>query len=164
MSWTPKGDRILTQTADPADGYNSRIKVLAADGTHVRTIEPTTGIETLSPLVSPDGQRVAYADLALGDKWTIRVEPIDGLGESVETGAAFEGGAAIFRWSPDGELLIVTHQFHKETWLLTRSAALAAAPRGTILAPWPGSAWPPDEISLWRTTLRLGRTTPEPEG
>ena len=117
VSWTPKGDRILTQTADPAHGYNSRIKVLAADGTHVRTIEPTTGIETLSPLVSPDGQRVAYADLALGDRWTIRVESIDGLGESVETGAAFQGGAAIFRWSPDGKSLIVTHQFHKQTWL-----------------------------------------------
>ena len=55
-----------------------------------------------------------------GEKWTIRVEPIDGSAESVETDATFPGIAASFSWSPDGTQLIVTHHFYKETWLFDR--------------------------------------------
>jgi len=116
VSWAPAGDRILTQTAGPA-GY-LRIRVLSADGAEVETIEPTTGNGTVSPMISPDGQRIAYADLREPDgEWTLRVQPIDGDSTPVETGATFVGGAAAFRWSPDGESLIVTHHFFKETWL-----------------------------------------------
>ena len=86
VTWTPAGDRILTQTMEPATGY-IKIRVLAADGTEIRTIEPTSGVVTVNPVVSPDGQRVAYADMTSDERWTIRVEPIDGSAESVETGA-----------------------------------------------------------------------------
>ena len=120
VAWTPAGDRILTQTADAAVGGYTRIQVLEANGTPVRRIEPTTGTETYSPVVSPDGQRVAYADVA-GDAWTIRVEPIDGSAEPTETGARFFGIAAAFRWSPDGRSLIVTHHYNKQTWLFDAS-------------------------------------------
>ena len=115
MSWTPDGNRILTQTADPA-GF-LRVRVLSPDGTLIRTIEPTTGDGTMSQIISPDGRRVAYADLLEPGKWTVRIEPIDGSAEPFETGAKFDGGAAAFRWSPDGESLIVTHHFYKATWL-----------------------------------------------
>lgn len=118
VTWTPAGDRILTQAADPSVGNNQRIHVLAADGSLIRTIEPTTGDETISPVVSPDGKRVAYADIdAGGGMWTIRVEPIDGSAEATEVDLPWGGQAAAFRWSPDGESLIVTHHFFKQTWL-----------------------------------------------
>ena len=55
--------------------------------------------------------------MTVGRGWTIRVEPIDGSAEATEIGAPFRGQAAAFRWSPDGESLIVTHHFYKETWL-----------------------------------------------
>ena len=71
----------------------------------------------LNPVVSPDGRRVAYADMTSDEWWTIRVEPIDGSAPSVETGATFRGIASAFRWSPDGTQLIVTHHYDKDTWL-----------------------------------------------
>ena len=121
VSWTPAGDRILTQTSEPAHRSYMRVRLLAPDGTLIRTIEPTSGQETTSPLVSPDGRRVAYADVTARGEWTIRVAPIDGLTEPVETGAKFDGGLAVFRWSPDGESLVVTHHGYKETWLFDAS-------------------------------------------
>ena len=118
VTWTPTGDRILTQTADPAHGNFLRIRVLAADGTPIATIEPTTGVETVSPVVSPDGQRVAYADFETRSvNWTMRIEPIDGSGDPVAIGDPFVGQAATFSWSPDGEQLIVSHQYYKWTRL-----------------------------------------------
>ena len=65
--------------------------MLEPDGSTIRTIEPTSGVETVSPVVSPDGQRVAYADMTSDEAWTIRVAPIDGSAEPVETGATFGG-------------------------------------------------------------------------
>jgi Tol biopolymer transport system component len=88
------------------------------DGTLVRTIEPTTGVETINAVVSPDGQRVAYADMKTrSGYWTMRVERLDGTGEATEIELPWPGQAAAFRWSPDGEQLIVSHQYYKETWL-----------------------------------------------
>jgi Tol biopolymer transport system component len=113
--WTPAGDRILTQTMDRA-GY-IKVRVLGADGGLLGTIEPTSGVMTVNPVVSPDGRRVAYADMTDAEGWTIRTETLDGSAESVETGATFPGIAASFSWSPDGNQLIVTHHFSKETWL-----------------------------------------------
>ena len=116
VTWTPAGNRILTQTMDPGTGY-LKIRVLGADGELIRTIEPTSGVQTVSPIVSPDGQRVAYADMTSDENWVIRVEPIDGSSEPVETGASFLGIAAGFRWSPDGNNLMVTHHYFRQTWL-----------------------------------------------
>jgi Tol biopolymer transport system component len=117
VAWTPTGDRIFTQSADPAHFGYTRIRELEPDGALIATIEPTSGAETVSPVVSPDGSRLAYADLTADGEWTIRVVSIDGSSDAVETGATFAGAAAAFRWSPDGEILIVTHHFSKETWL-----------------------------------------------
>jgi hypothetical protein len=55
--------------------------------------------------------------MATSETFRIRVAAIDGKGSPVETGAEFLGGAATFRWSPDGHTIIVTQQFHKVTWL-----------------------------------------------
>ena len=107
---------------------------------------------------------MAYADIAAGGgAWTIRVEPIDGSAEPVETGAAFGGQAAAFRWSPDGESLITTHHFYKQTWLFDADGGPGTqmhldGPRFHGLA---------TDRSLTKshsgaTTLRLGRTSPEP--
>jgi Tol biopolymer transport system component len=117
VSWTPAGDRILTQTSEPAHRSYMRVRQLAPDGTMIRTIEPTSGEETASPMVSPDGRRVAYADVTADGEWTIRVAPLDGSAQPVETGATFGGTAAAFGWSPDSESIIVTHHFYKGTWL-----------------------------------------------
>jgi Tol biopolymer transport system component len=115
VTWTPDGTRILTQAAD--ERGDVKVRILASDGTPLGRIEPTTGDETVSPAVSPDGKRVAYADIRGHGPWTLRIEPVDGSSDPVETGATFEGQAATFRWSPDGETLIVTHHYDKETWL-----------------------------------------------
>jgi Tol biopolymer transport system component len=116
VSWTTDGNRILTQSAVPTTGY-IRARVLRPDGTEVRAIAPKTGDETVSPLVSPDGKRVAYVDAVADGLWTIRIEPIDGSAKATEIDVPWGGQAAAFRWSPDGETIIVTHQYYKETWL-----------------------------------------------
>jgi Tol biopolymer transport system component len=115
VTWTPDGTRILTQAAD--ERGRVKVRILAADGTPLGRIEPKTGDETVSPIVSPDGKRVAYADIIEHGQWTLRIEQIDGSSDPIETGASFEGQAATFRWSPDGETLIVTHHYDKQTWL-----------------------------------------------
>jgi Tol biopolymer transport system component len=136
VTWTPDGTRILTQAAD--ERGHVKVGILASDGTPLGRIEPTTGDETVSPVVSPDGKRVAYADITGHGPWTLRIEQIDESSDPVETGANFVGQAATFRWSPDGETLIVTHHFDKQTWLFDADGSPGR------LATWtdPGSnAW-----------------------
>ena len=120
VSWTPDGSRILTQSAIPTTGYIVA-RALRPDGTEVRAIAPKTGDETVSPLVSPDGKQVAYVDAVADGPWTIRIEPIDGSDKATEIDVPWGGQAATFRWSPDGEQLIVSHQYYKETWLFDAS-------------------------------------------
>jgi len=114
VSWAPDGDRILTQSADAHDTF-LRVRILTADGTQVAQIRPTLGAETLSPVLSPDGKRIAYADMMSSEYWQIRTVSIDGVSDPVETGAEFGGGAAAFRWSPDGTKIVVTHHYYKHT-------------------------------------------------
>ena len=113
--WSQDGQTIVTQRADPAG--NLRVVILDADGVDGRVIDPDPGIETMYPIVSPDGRQIAFADLSPGDSWRLRVAPIDDTTAPV-TVADFGGGAAAYGWSPDGRSLIVTHHFHRETWLV----------------------------------------------
>ena len=71
----------------------------------------------MAPAVSPDGTRLAYAEIS-ADRWRLHVRPIDGSGTDVTTDHEFLGAGAAFRWSPDGRLLIVNQHYYLETWLI----------------------------------------------
>ena len=116
-SWTPAGDRIVTQLAGPL-GY-MRVVVLDSDGREVDRIDAAgaTDVDEIGPVVAPDGTRLAYAEVA-GDIWALHVRQLDGTGTDVTTDHEFLGGAAAFRWSPDGRQLIVNHHYFPGTWLV----------------------------------------------
>jgi len=114
-AWTADGTRILTQVHGPY-GY-MRVEALDPDGTVRQTFCPVVGLETLAPLLSPDGRSVAYADLGAGDHWTLRVARLGESGPPVGV-AEFDGGAASYAWSPDGRTIVVTHHYFRETWLV----------------------------------------------
>jgi Tol biopolymer transport system component len=127
--WAKNGDAIVTQRQMPDTLGYQRVVILAPDGSEVTTIEPTTGIETAAPVVSPDGTRIAYADLTSSENWTLRIADVGGAGPTLSTEATFLGGAATYRWSPDGKTIIVTHHYWIETHLVdTATGAMREAP------------------------------------
>jgi Tol biopolymer transport system component len=116
--WAKNGDAIVTQRQLPGTYGYQRVVILAPDGSDVVAIQPTSGIETLAPVTSPDGTRIAYADLTSSENWTLRIADVDGGGPALASDATFRGGAATYRWSPDGTTVIVTHHYWMKTYLV----------------------------------------------
>ena len=52
-----------------------RVLVLDADGQEVgrATLDDTTYVDQLAPVVSPDGTQIAYAGIGAGDSWHVHV-------------------------------------------------------------------------------------------
>lgn len=117
-AWARSGQVIVTQGQQAGTMGYLRVLTLTPDGVTLDAIEPTTGVETTAPVVSPDGERVAYADMKASEEWTLRIAAIDGKGAPLETQATFRGGAATYRWSPDGKTIIVTHHYWMQTYLV----------------------------------------------
>ncbi len=117
-SWTPDGERIVTQ-ASGSGSTLMRVLVLDADGREVGSIglDDGTYADHLAPVVSPDGTRIAYA-VASGDLWRVHTAPLDGSGPDVPSDHEFGGLAASLHWSPDGKTIIVNHHYYPGTWLI----------------------------------------------
>jgi len=116
-SWTPDGQRIVTQLQDTNGDVH--VVVLDADGTEVSRFDaPAVGDSAMAPIVSPDGQRVAYAVIDTTDRWHVDVRSLDGTGRDLTFVHEFHGPAASMRWSPDAKRLIVNHHYDAETWSL----------------------------------------------
>ena len=118
-SWTPDGERIVTQAKD-SESTLMRVLVLDADGQEVgrATLDDTTYVDQFAPVVSPDGTQIAYAGIGAGDSWHVHVRPFDGAGTDVTTDHEFRGPAASMHWSPDGKTIIVNHHFFSGTWFI----------------------------------------------
>jgi Tol biopolymer transport system component len=142
-SWTPDGERIVTQVADE-NGF-TRVTVLGADGREIDGFGAGRGgmADAVGPVVSPDGRRVAYAVITPSQSWHVRVRPLDGSGEDVELDEEFVGGAASLRWSPDGRLLVVNHHFYPGTWLLDPDGGPARQ-----------ASWTDPGFAAWQRTAR----------
>ena len=140
-SWTPDGERIVTQVAESKNTL-LRVLVLDADGHEVGQIGLDDGsyADVLAPVVSPDGTRIAYAALA-GADFRVHVRPLDGAGPEVITDHDFHGPAATLRWSPDGRTIIVNHHFYPGTWLVD--------PDG---GPTRQASWTDPGYSAWQRT------------
>jgi Tol biopolymer transport system component len=67
----------------------------------------------MAPVVSPDGERLAYVVITPSESWQVHVRRLDGTGPDIATGHQFLGGAASLGWSPDGELLVVSHRYRR---------------------------------------------------
>ena len=119
-----------------------RVLVLDADGNEVARVFPrgTAPADALGPVVSPDGSRIAYAAYQPDGNWRIHVRPIDG-GQDLATDHEFYGGAATFRWAPDGRQIIVNHHFYPGTWLVD--------PDG---GPVRQAAWTDPGFTAWQRT------------
>jgi Tol biopolymer transport system component len=102
-------------------------------------------IHASSPQLSPDGRRIAFAEVLAGtDHGDIRVEGMDGSGRVSLTDDPFKN--EVPRWSPDGEWIafVSDRGGRKAIWRIRpdgRSLSrLAAVPGADVTAP----IWSPD--------------------
>ncbi len=116
--WSPSGDRIVTQHG--RGGFDFMlVRILTPEGVEIATIEPGAGAaETVAAEFSPDGRRLAYVDMAADQTWHLNVTGPDGGGGAVATRPTIGGAAAAYRWSPDGTVLVVNHNYYVRTWLI----------------------------------------------
>lgn len=87
---------------DKHDGYRSHIRLMDADGS--RDIPFTAGEQDAAPAWSPNGSRIAFLRKH-EDARQIWIIPADGGEARVITNV--EHGVSAFKWSPDGESLLL---------------------------------------------------------
>lgn len=92
---------ILKSVADKHDGYRSHIRVIRPDGTNIPF---TTGEEDSSPAWSPDGSRLAFLRKK-GEHRQIWIMSAHGGEASSITD--FKHGVDSFKWSPNGQSLLI---------------------------------------------------------
>lgn len=92
---------ILKSVAEKHDGYRSHIRVIHPDGT---SIPFTTGEQDSSPAWSPDGSKLAFLRKK-GDHRQVWIIPAHGGEASSITD--FKHGIGSFKWSPDGQSLLI---------------------------------------------------------
>jgi Tol biopolymer transport system component len=124
-SWTPDGQRIVTQLQN-SGGYLD-ILVLDADGRELDRIGAGVIGDAAGPIVSPDGDRLAYANISAADEtWRVHVRPLGRNGPEVISSQTFCCGASTLRWSPDGKFVVVNQHYYPGTWLVDATSGVAA--------------------------------------
>jgi SH3-like domain-containing protein len=93
------GGRLVFTTQSGGDLY-----VVNADGTGLRKL--TGGV--IDPVVSPDGQQVAFTRWDGAEMGTLYVINVDGSGERVVLGETLQAKSPT--WSPDGQSIVVSFQ------------------------------------------------------
>lgn len=96
-SWSVDGSRILF-IGSPGEGKGSDVYSVALDGTDLRKLTSTLN-EEATPLMSPDGRRIAYVT-----QYTC-ICAMNADGSSPTTLAAWSGKGASLSWSPDSKWL-----------------------------------------------------------
>ena len=103
--WSPDGRQILSLTGD----MSNILTIMDADGTHVRVIHTEPLYEASSPVMSPDGSKIAFLTQKNNIDSLVEVDVIDIDGKnqrSLTDGYQLTYGGV--SWSPDGQQLIFT--------------------------------------------------------
>jgi Tol biopolymer transport system component len=93
------GGRLVFATRSGGDLFVSN-----ADGSGLRRL--TGGV--IDPVVSPDGQQVAFTRWAPGELGTLYIINLDGSGERAVLGEILQAKSPT--WSPDGQSIVVSFQ------------------------------------------------------
>jgi Tol biopolymer transport system component len=141
--WSPDG-RQLAFISD-REGED-RIYLVGADGTGLRALTGTprnAGVLQSAPVWAPDGQRIAYVELARGKRARVRIASLEGgtpasIASSADALAA--GAQESPAWSPDGKWLAFSweHDGDPELYLARPDGS---HPRRLTRAP--GADWLP---------------------
>jgi uncharacterized protein YgiM (DUF1202 family) len=99
MTAAAAGGKLVFTTQSGGDLY-----VVNADGTGLRKL--TSGV--IDPVVSPDGQQVAFTRWDGAEMGTLYVINVDGSGERVVLSETLQAKSPT--WSPDGQSIVVSFQ------------------------------------------------------
>ena len=146
-AWSPDGDRIAFEHLGDGDLMPAQIFVMNADGSDLRRVTSTTGIQYAEsdPAWSPDGSEIVFWSFGYG----IAVVSAEGgtPRQIYQIGPAEAYGAKPV-WSPDGStILFAAYQpitQRSAIWLVAAHGGPAPAP----IAEGADPAWSPDGAAI----------------
>ena len=163
--WSQDGSRIVF-------AHVKSIYSVSSDGTDLETVSRGKGTygASISPSLSPDGSRVAYAKIneplfssfRRPDNWEIKVADLDGLFKRTRTRAKHDADDLNPAWSPDGSRIAfvsnrVRTRFFRGYIMNADGSGLWELSRKPAGSP----AWSPDgkHISFANWVYTFGKTT-----
>jgi TolB protein len=108
-SWSPDGRRIAFSTPAGGTAFHD-VFVINSDGTGLRNLTKTTGVDDYEPAWSPDGKRIAFACGFTNAR--VCVMNADGTNRHVLSPASLADTNPHPSWSPDGRWIAFTDSFN----------------------------------------------------